>query len=137
MKHARARQAFTFVEVFVALVFLAILVPAIVEALQIASRASVLAERGAVASELAENKLNEQLIENTQQNTSQTKGDFGTDYPGYTWQMTQQQWDQDNINTMTQVSVQVFYPVQGVQRSVTLTTLISGSTQSVSTQSSQ
>jgi hypothetical protein len=40
--------------------------------------------------------------------------------------MTQGTWEQDTVNIMSQVSIQVFYPVQGQERSVTLTTLVSG-----------
>jgi hypothetical protein len=130
--NAGTREAFTFVEVFAALVFLAILVPAIVEGLGIANRASVLAERGSIAGELAENKLNEILLSSTggaETATTDTSGDFGTDWPGYRWEMTQGAWDQDTVNTMSEVSIQVFYPMQGQERSVTLTTLVSGTDQ--------
>jgi type II secretory pathway pseudopilin PulG len=122
------RNGFTFVEVFAAMVFLAILIPAIVEGLSIATRASVVAERSSVAGELAENKMNELLLTSTNgtENQSQTSGDFGTDWPGYRWEMTEGTWDQDTVNTMSEMSVQVFYPVQGKERSVTLTTLLSG-----------
>jgi Tfp pilus assembly protein PilV len=124
-------EGFTFVEVFAALVFLAILVPAIVEALSIANRTSVVAERGSIAGELAENKLNEILLSSTGGATAalDTSGDFGTDWPGYRWEMTQGTWDQDTVNTMSEVSVEVYYPVQGRERSVTLTTLVSGTAQ--------
>jgi Tfp pilus assembly protein PilV len=128
-------SAFTFVEVFAAMLFLAILVPAIVEALNISSKAADTADRGAIAGELAENKLNELIVEQTSQEaqgqtsqtTSNTSGDFGTDYPGFTWTMNQQQWTQDTVNTVTEMDMEVSYPVQGVQRSFKLTTLISGS----------
>ena len=127
---AGCNGAFTFVEVFAALVFLAILVPAIVEGLGIANRTSVIAERGSIAGELAENKMNEILLSSTGGNPIEdTRGDFGTDFPGYRWEMTQGAWDQDTVNTMTQMSIEVFYPVQGRERSVTLTTLVSGTAQ--------
>jgi len=140
MKPARSPRsprldAFTFVEVFAAMVFLAILVPAIVEGLSIANRASLVAERGGIAGELAENKMNEILVattgtnnNNTGESASNTGGNFGTDWPGYRWEMTQQTWDQDSLNTMTELSVEVFYPLQGKERSVKLTTLVSGTT---------
>jgi type II secretory pathway pseudopilin PulG len=133
---AQRLDGFTFVEVFAALVFLAILIPAIVEGLSIANRTSIVAERSTVAGELAENKLNEILLSSTGgtdvASTMGSGGDFGTDWPGYRWQMTQGTWDQDTVNTMSQLSVEVFYPVQGSERSVTLTTLVSGSGQNLS-----
>lgn len=132
----RGNEGFTFVEVFAAMVFLAILVPAIVEGLSIANRTSVVAERGSIAGELAENKLNELLLSSTGGTAvaAQTGGDFGTDFPGYRWETTQGTWDQDTTNTMSELSVQVFYPVQGAERSLTLTTLVSGTAQSGATQ---
>jgi type II secretory pathway pseudopilin PulG len=125
-----AGEGFTFVEVFAAMVFLAILVPAIVEGLTLANRVSIVTERGSIAGELAENKLNELLLSSTGTSASvaQTNGDFGTDYPGYRWETSTDTWDQDQTNTMTELNVDVFYPVQGAERSVRLTTLVSGTT---------
>jgi hypothetical protein len=125
-----AEQSFTFVEVFAAMVFLAILVPAVVEGLTLANRVSIVTERGSIAGELAENKLNEILLSSTGSSSSVTKsnGDFGTDYPGYRWETSSDNWDQDNTNTMTVLNVDVYYPIQGSERSVRLTTLVSGTT---------
>jgi type II secretory pathway pseudopilin PulG len=128
-----SRHAFTFVEVFAAMVFLAILIPAIVEGLSIANRASVVAERGTIAGELAENKMNEMLADGTWQSAPQTGGDFGSDWPGYHWTVDQQAWDQDTTNLMTQLSVEVSYPVQGGEHTFRLTTLVSGTAQNQTT----
>lgn len=118
-------RGFTFVEVLAALVFLAILVPAIVQGLTLANRTSVVSERSAIAGELAENKLNELLINNAWETATETRGDFGTDWPGYRWEMNETTWDQDTVNTMTELTVQVFFPVQGQERNVQLSTLVS------------
>jgi hypothetical protein len=132
--HAGTKEGFTFVEVFAALVFLAILVPAVVEGLSLANRTSVIAERSGIAGELAENKLNEILLSSTGSSTTASNGggDFGTDWPGYRWETSQGTWDQDSVNTMTELNVEVFFPVQGKERSVKLTTLISGTAQNQS-----
>jgi type II secretory pathway pseudopilin PulG len=123
---------FTLAEVLAALIFLAILVPTVIEGLTLANRVSVMTERSAGAGELAENKMNELLLDGTSSDASESSaGDFGTDWPGYRWESTEEAWDEDN--TMTQLSVEVFYPVQGAEHSVTLSTLISsGTDQSVS-----
>lgn len=139
MKQARFLQAkpsggFTFVEVFAAMVFLAILVPAIAEGLAIANRASVVAERGEIAGELAENKLNEMLLDNAWETAADNKGEFGTDWPGYRWEMNQQTWDQDTANPMTQLTVKVYFPVQGAEHNFQLDTLVTtGTTQTTGT----
>jgi len=117
-------SGFTLVEVLAALLFLAILVPAIVGGLTLSNRISVLSERK------AENKLNEQLIGNGWQAASANSGDFGTDYPGYRWQITQQPWQGDTTNTMTELMVEVFFPVQGKDHSVRLSTLVNPNGQS-------
>jgi len=114
------------------MVFLAILVPAIAEALRIANRASLVAERSSIAGELAENKLNEVLLSSTGGATNaarETGGDFGAEWPGYRWEMNEGTWSEDSVNPMSEMSVRVFYPVQGEERSVTLTTLVSGTEQ--------
>jgi type II secretory pathway pseudopilin PulG len=123
---AKRNGGFTLVEVLAALLFLAILVPVIVGALSATGRVSELATRRAVATELAENQMNEELIGNEWQ-TDPGSGDFGTNYPGYRWQMTQNTWAADATNPMTELSVEVFFPVQGREQSVKLTTLVNPS----------
>ena len=132
-----SRAAFTLVEILASLLFLAIAVPAIVGALGVASRASEVAERSSVAGNLAENKLNEFLVGNAWQSAAQPSGDFGTDFPNFRWQMTTQTWAGNTANTgttstsalgantLTELAVEVFYPVQGSEHSVRLTTLVS------------
>ena len=132
--HTRSPRAFTFVEILACMVFLGILIPAVVEGIGIANRASLLAERGAVATELAENKLSE-LTLNDAWATGETRGDFGTDQPGYRWEANQSTWDMD---AMIQLTMDVFYTVQGQEHSVRLSTLVSQSqTQSQSTTQAQ
>lgn len=121
-----SKGGFTLLEVLAALMFLAIVVPVIVEALSTSGRVSELSTRRAVALELAENKLNEEVIGNGYQ-TDSGGGDFGTDYPNYRWQMTQDSWTGDSVNTMTQITVEVFFPVQGREQSVKLSTLVNPS----------
>jgi type II secretory pathway pseudopilin PulG len=119
-----SRNGFTFVEVLAALLFLAILVPAIVSGLTVANRASVMAERSTLAGELADNKLNELLIDNAW-TTAETRGDFGSDRPGYRWELNQATWSADSVNTMTELRLDAFFTVQGREHSVRFSTLVS------------
>ncbi len=85
-RHARGgHAAFTFVEILAALLFLAVVVPAIVGALSVANRASEMAERSALAGELAQNKMSEFLVGDAWQSPPFTTGDFEGLYPGYRW----------------------------------------------------
>jgi len=117
----KQRGGFTFVEILAALVFLAILIPAVVEGLTLSSRAAEIAERRALAVELAQNKLDE-LVLNNAWAAGGTRGDFGQDQPGMRWQATQSTWDMD---AMTVLTVEVFFPAKGQERSVSLSTLVS------------
>jgi Tfp pilus assembly protein PilV len=115
------RRGFTFVEVLAAMLFLAILVPAIVAGLSTSNRAAVMAERSAMAAELAEDKMNELLIASAW-TTADSRGNFGTDYTGYRWEMSQTTWEMDNMIDLT---LEVFFTVQGREHSVSLSTLVS------------
>ncbi|MDD5351136.1 MAG: type II secretion system protein [Chthoniobacteraceae bacterium] len=126
------RAAFTFVEILAALIFLAILLPAVFEGITYANRASVIAERQAVAVELAQNKLAELTLDNTW-TSADPSGDFGPDWPGYRWESTQTTWDRDS---MTVLAVQTYFPVQGREQSITLSTLVSSTASSLTTTSS-
>ena len=120
---ARKHSGFTFVEILAAMVFLAILVPAVLQMLTLANRASEVSERSSIAAELANNKLNE-LTLNEAWATADSKGDFGSDWPGYHYEVTQ---GTGAVDSMTNLGVEVFYPVQGKERSIQLTTLVSTS----------
>ena len=120
----KRRAGFTFVEVLAAMLFLAIVVPAIVAALTLSNRASEMTDRGTTAGQLAENKLNEMRIGNAWQGAANTGGDCGADFPGYRWEMTQEPWTGDTAAAMTQLKVEVFFKTQGAEHSVALTTLV-------------
>jgi Tfp pilus assembly protein PilV len=116
----RARSAFTFAEVLAAMVFLAILVPVLIEGLTLANRAAVVAERTAIATQLGENRLNE-LLFNRAWATASTRGDFGRDWPGYRYELTRGTWPADR---MIELTVRVSFEVQGREHEVRLTTLV-------------
>ena len=103
------------------MLFLAILIPAILQVLTLSNRASEVSERNSVAAELAGNKLSDLTLNNLW-STADAAGDFGDDWPGYRYQVTQSTWDIDSMTTLT---VDVFYTVQGQERSVQLATLVS------------
>ena len=120
----RCARGFTFVEVLAAMLFLALVVPVIVGALAISNRTSLLAERGAFAGELAENKLNEMLIGNAWASAPATRGNFGADWTGYRWEVNTAAWTGDTTHPMTELSTDVFYTVQGQEYHVHLSTLV-------------
>lgn len=132
-KRPGGQRGFTFVEVLAALLFLAVVIPTIVSALSLSNRASEMTERGAAAGELAENKLNEMLVNDAWQTAQATSADCGPDWPGYRWQLTQTPWATDSAANMTDLKVEVFFKVQGVERGVAVDTLVNTLTASAAT----
>jgi Tfp pilus assembly protein PilV len=117
---------FTFVEILAALLFLAISIPAIVTALTVANRAAVVSERTTLASQLGQNKLNELVVEQTW-SSGGNRGDFGQDHPGFSWEVVQDNWQ---YGDMVQLTCAVSFQVQGQERRVQLSTLVSADTTS-------
>jgi type II secretory pathway pseudopilin PulG len=116
----RGRAAFTFAEVLAALVFMAIVIPVAMQGLQVASRAGVVAERKAVAVQLADRLLNESVIMDNWRNTGQ-KGTVIQDGKEFSWRLFNEAWIQ---NTMRLLSVEVTYMVQGREYIVRVSTLV-------------
>lgn len=119
-----AAAAFTLVEILVTLVFMGVVLPAVVSALLVANRASITADRAAVAGQLAQNELSELLVGDLWA-SSPNRGDFGKEHPGYSWIYSQRQWPQ---GPMTELTVEVKFQVQGHDQSVKLVTLATQNT---------
>jgi type II secretory pathway pseudopilin PulG len=128
IRHSKWQRAFTLAEVLAALAFLAILIPVVVECLNIASRAGEVAQRKTEASRVAERILNENIV-TTNWNQSAQNGTVQDGDKQYDWTLSNDPWNQDPIR---QVTVEVKYMVQGKDYSVKLSTLAddSGSTSS-------
>ena len=116
---------FTLVEVLAALVFMAIVIPAAVQGLRIASLAGQVAERKSVAGRLADRLLNE-TIAMGQAGSATQKGTVQEDQFTYNWQILNESWEITNIR---RIVVQVTYAVQGRAYDVSLSTLVDSSPQ--------
>lgn len=112
-------KGFTLVEVLAGMLFMAILIPSIVEGLSIAHRAGIVGERKREASRLAQQVLNEAIATESWRQDEQNQ-DFGTDWPGYAWHMTSADWSESG---MTEVTVEVTFKQFGRDYNVALTTL--------------
>ena len=112
---------FTLAEVLAAMLFMAIVLPAVVEGMALASRAGVAAQRGREAAQLADKTLAERVVSGDWQQGDQ-EGDFEPDYPGYTWKLITDDWTEDAMSVLT---VEVTFTVQGRESTVRLSTLVS------------
>ena len=85
--------------------------------------------RRSEAGALAEAKLNE-LIATAQWQSGILAGDFGTDWPDYSWKAEVQTWTPSNStdngygNTVSELAVHITWVSRGAERSVTLSTLV-------------
>lgn len=145
-----ALSGFTLVEVLAALLFMAIVIPVAVQALQIASRAGEVAQRKTDAARVAERILNENIVTTNWTQSSQS-GTVVEGFGEFRWTMLNQPWSQNTTNqipaeratagllasgqpqvsalatsqsTMNLLSVEVVYRVQNRDYSVTLSTLV-------------
>jgi type II secretory pathway pseudopilin PulG len=111
---------FTLAEVLAAMLFMAIVLPAIVEGMAIASRAGVVAQRSREATQLADSLLTEKVVTGEWQDGDQD-GDCEPDHPGFHWRLTTGDWSEDVMRLLT---IEVTYTVQGRESSVRLSTLV-------------
>jgi type II secretory pathway pseudopilin PulG len=119
MKQSSTRLGFTFVEVLAAMVFLGILIPVVISALMVSNRAAVVAERSTIAMQLGENRLSELMLQDAW-TTAESRGDFGQEWPGYRWELKRQDWQS---GAMTELTLDIFFAVQGQEHDVRLSTL--------------
>jgi type II secretory pathway pseudopilin PulG len=112
-------RGFTLAEVLAALLFMAILIPVAMHAVSVASRAGVLGQRKGIAMRIAERVLDEQIVTGLVGTTLP----YGTIVEGdvsYPWTLRTEPWTED---TMTVVTVNVSFDVQGTTFDVAASTL--------------
>ena len=117
----RGRGGFTLVEVLAALLFMAIVIPAAVQGLRVASLAGQLGERKAVATRIGERVLNEMVVTRQWQNAVQS-GVVQDGVLEFRWRTRTEPWLQQNILRL--LTVQVTFPLQGKDYDVRLSTVI-------------
>jgi Tfp pilus assembly protein PilV len=126
----RSRQAgFTLAEVLAALLFMAIVIPAAVEGLHIASLAGTVAERKGEAARVAQRLLAESLV-TTNWNQSVQSGTLVEGQRQFRWSLRNDPWNQDpNQNVVRLLSVEVTFAAQNRDYSVRMSTLVDSSQQ--------
>jgi len=117
----RRNSAFTLAEVLAAMLFLAIVIPAAVEAMHVASLAGEVAARKGVAARIADRVLNEGIVM-TNWNTGTQNGTVTEGAEQFHWTLNSQNWP---VDTMQLLTAEVKFSAQGHDYSVTLSTLAS------------
>ena len=117
----RDQAGFTFVETLAAMLFMAIVIPVVVQGLLLASRTGIAADRQRNATALADTKLTE-LVLTDDWRDGERDGDFGDDWPGYAWRLVEEDWEKNDALVL--LSLEVSFEVQGRASSVTLSTVL-------------
>jgi general secretion pathway protein I len=120
LRHGRGRGGFTLPEVLATLLLVAIVLPSVMQGISLATAAAGTARQRSEATALAESKLNE-LTATSQWQSGGLSGDFGPDWPGYTWQAEAQSWVEPSAR---QLHVHVRWYARGRDYDVTLSTLV-------------
>jgi prepilin-type N-terminal cleavage/methylation domain-containing protein len=126
----RTQAGFTLVEVLAALLFMALVIPVAVDGLRVASRASVVGQRKAIAARIAQRVINEQVVA-AQGTGAALSGTTRENNVDYAWLVKLDVWAQAQVQNMLfqvqpmqLVTVQVNYPVQGQMYNLRLCTLM-------------
>ena len=116
------RQPFTLAEVLVALLVTAVVIPVALRALMTASALCQTVTYRRQAAELADLKLRELVVTGAWAE-AEDSGDFGTDYPGYEWELASETWTEGEV-TLRQLDLSVHGPARYGRTTVTLKTLV-------------
>jgi prepilin-type N-terminal cleavage/methylation domain-containing protein len=111
---------FTFIELLATIVLIGIIMPVAMRSIGLCTRLGGQSRRQIEAASLARTKLTELSVSQDWQ-TGEKRGDFGSDWPGYQWTAAVSNWT-DSI--VSQLDLTVTWQSQGLQRSVTLSTLV-------------
>jgi len=116
----RRRRGFTLVELMVAIVLVAIVLPTAIQGTILCLDLSVNARMEAQAASLAQAKLSELAATRMIDEATQF-GDFGEQWPQYKWMATVESWDDPRL---LELDVSVTWVARGRDYDVTISTLI-------------
>jgi len=132
-KRAKKRRGFTLIAVLAALVLLAIVLPAAMRGVSLASTAGSLAQKRTKAASLAASRLQE-LLATGQYENGNLSGDFsdyGPGNDGFRWDAQLGNWNQQGFNaqdlqtqTLEELDLRVTWRGHTGEQSLTLSTLV-------------
>jgi general secretion pathway protein I len=116
-------SAFTLIEVLATMLVIGIAIPSIMRGLSVSSTAGENARRTTEAAGLAESKLSE-ILATGQWQGGVMSGNFGSDWPAYSWKATIGNWAQDTSSaSVQQIDLTVYWTARSKQNSFTISTL--------------
>ncbi len=122
-------SGFTLAEVLAALLFMAIVIPAAIEGMHIASLAGTVAQRKGEAARVAQRLLTENLV-TTNWNQGVQTGTLTEGQRQFRWTVQNDPWNVDpNQNVIRLLTAEVFFTAQNREYSVRMSTLMDSSQQ--------
>ncbi len=116
------RSAFTLIEVLAAMLLIAIVLPAVMKSIAVATGTASVARRRTEAAGLAQTKLSE-LVATDQWEGGVLSGTFA-DWPDYSWEASVAPWPGDTSSaSIQQIDLKVKWVARNQPDSVTLSTL--------------
>ncbi len=113
-------RGFTFLELLATMVLISVLLPVVMQTISLCTQLAGQSRRQMEAVCLAKTKLTELTATQDWQNGN-SRGDFGTDWPGYEWTTTIANWTDASVR---QLDLTVTWRSVGRQRQLTLSTLV-------------
>ena len=118
-RRVRRRDGFTLVEVLVSLALVGVVLPVAMAGVTLAMGMGETARHRTEAAALAGGKLAELMATGDWQ-SSQTSGDFGDEWPAYTWEVNVEDWEEPDCD---QVTLTVRWTTRGREHATSLATL--------------
>ena len=116
-----SERGFTLVEILATFVLIAIILPVAMEGISLSTKMASNSKRKIEAGTLAEIKMTDLLV-NEDWIDGDDNGNFGTDYPEYTWRYEVKDWDSEEL--MRQIDLYVEWAAMGKTHSVVISTLV-------------
>jgi prepilin-type N-terminal cleavage/methylation domain-containing protein len=101
MKYRAGRSGFTLIECMIAMFLIAIVLPAVELSFAAVTKSAEQAHRRTEAAGLAQSEMSSLIASENWQSATTLKGDFGPDWPGYTWQADISVWTGGTNQTTT------------------------------------
>jgi len=123
------QRGFTLIEVLAALLLMAIVLPSVMKGISVATQAASSARHRTEAAGLAQAQLAE-IVASQQWQNGNLSGDFGAQWPGYSWKATVAAWPLDNTDlNIDELDLEVSWIDRNQPNSVTMSTLVYARTQ--------
>lgn len=119
-RKGRGQSAFTLIEVLVAMLFMAIVIPVAMDALHVSSEAGEISTRRAEAARVADRILNENIVM-TNWTSSMLSGTTVEGHHEFRWTLQSQFWPE--ASSLQLLVAEVKFNVRGKERSVRMNTL--------------